>query len=369
MAKEKSEEFKKFEELDKSYGKDKSAYEVLEADKAEMNRLKLAIMDAREEVNKIKSSNQRANLMGTKPPYDKAAIEQAEKDEKKAVKDLEDFRAKIAKGLEKVNNRFKELEKNPEMKKQLDSILATKMERAIKKDQKEIENFKLVQKIMEEHPNVKGTIRNISLTNRRIDSLKAKIEKIEKKPDTARTDEENQQLADAKSSLTKEEANLASRKGEMDKFFDKSYPDLSKEQREFITGLNTIKIDKAIAGKEKSIATKQKAYKELTGKEYEAPAKEAKETSEDKSLPPAKISRWQKFKNWVKRAWNGEKADSKPAETKEESKKEKASSEFRSAYKYDIVKDYVSQKESEMLKQSKQASRAEKEDDKDKDER
>lgn len=403
MGKEKSEGMKKVESLDQQYAKDKAAHATMEADKAEMQRLCLVIFDAQQVLNKMKTENSRASILGTKPPHDKAAIEKAEEDVKKATKDLEDFKAKIQKALEKVNGRLEELAKNPEMKKHLDGILATRMERAIKKDVAEIENYKKVKEMIAEHPNVKATLKGIVNNNRRIASLTSKIEKIESKPESQRTDEEKQTLIDSKDELKNVQANLNQKKAQMSAFFDKNYPDLTEEQRNFIFDMNTMNIDRAIAGKEKDINNRQKVYTELTGSEYkyEDPSKEQEEnqpaegrltklanwiTGENiqpqganpsKNLP-AKLSRWQRFKNWVKRAWNGEKAEDtrtaeptsqedRETEQSEEKPKQKAGAEFRSAYKYEIVQDYIAQRESEMLK-SASKSKSEEEKGKDEDE-
>lgn len=416
MGKEKSEGMKKVESLDQQYAKDKAAHATLEADKAEMKRLCLVVFDAQQTLNKIKTENSRAAILGNKLPHDKTEIEKAEEDVKKAEKDLADFKAKIQKALDKVNGRLEELAKNPEMKKYLDGILATRMERAIKKDVAEINNYKKVQEIMQVHPHVKSTIKGIVNANRRIASLTSKIEKIESKPDSARTSDEKKLLTDSKDELRTVQANLDQKKAQMSAFFDKNYPDLTDEQRNFIFDMNTMNIDRAIAGKEKDINNRQKVYTELTGNEYkyEDPSKEQEETQErnpeepkgrlerfanwvtgenleqetantqTQQNLPAKLSRWQRFKNWVKRAWNGEKTDSKnsrEAEIAEEIKrsveekikeeeaaaeksKSRAGAEFRSAYKYDIVQDYIAQKESELLKTASKS----KEEDKSKDE-
>lgn len=411
MGKEKSEGMKKVESLDQQYAKDKAAHATLEADKAEMQKLCLVVFDAQQTLNKMKTENSRASILGTKPPHDKVAIEKAEEDVKKATKDLEDFKAKIQKALEKVNGRLEELAKNPEMKKHLDGILATRMERAIKKDVAEIDNYKKVQEIMQEHPNVKSTIKGIVNANRRIASLTSKIEKIESKPESSRTDEEKQLLTDSKDELRTVQASLAQKKAQMTVFFDKKYPELTDDQRNFIFDMNTMNIDRAIAGKEKDINNRQKVYAELTGSkyQYEDPSKEqgeeqernpedskgrlgrlanwirgenlGQEAANSQQNLPAKLSRWQRFKNWVKRAWNGEKSDaqnSREAEiaeeirrsveekikAEEEKSKSRAGAEFRSAYKYDIVQDYIAQRESEMLKTASKS----KEEDKSKDE-
>lgn len=376
MAKEKSEAFKKFEALDETYGKDKRAYETLEADKDTVKKLKLAILDQQSKISSMKTENYRAELMGTQPPHDKAEMDKAAEDLKKALQELEDFKSKVKGSLDKVNSRFAELEKNPEMKKQLDAILATRLERAIKKDQAVIDTYKQLEFIMAKHPNVQATVKGIVNSNRKIASLNAKIERIEKKPESTRTDEEKKELADSKTELAKVQTSLADKKAQMETFLSKQYPDLTKEQKDLIYDLNTSNLSKAIKGKEKDISYRQAAYKKLTGREYEAPAKKEKQEEKQEetkgkkkeSTSLAKVSRWQKFKNWVKAAWNGElKKDKEEASEELEpepvrGKKEREGSEFRSAYKYDIVKDYVEQRESEMIREAKKPRERDSED-------
>ena len=66
----------------------------------------------------------------------------------------------------------------PGMKEYIDGVVAKRLERSIKKSQKEVNTYNQLKQIIQEHPNFKATINGIVKNNRKFDSLKTKLDKV-----------------------------------------------------------------------------------------------------------------------------------------------------------------------------------------------
>lgn len=357
---EKSEDFKKAERLNQKYAQAKAKYEALLADKSKEE----ALRKAQSRLTAMEATNKADMEEGKAPTYDKATVDAQKQVVKDAKEALEDYKEDLKEALDRVNSRLSELERIPGMREYLQDVLASRFEKSIKKSQAELDTYKRLKEIMEEHPNLQATIKGIVNSNRKISSLQSKIDKIEAIPEANRTPEQQQQLIDATNELSTEKGKLATKTSQINEFLSKKYPDITKEQQAIIGELTTADIDRAIAGKEKNINHRQQEYEGVTGHRLEADAKKENPQAGRSAPPPAKLGLWTRFKNWVKKAWRGEKTELE--ETSDEGKEEKeekekparAKSEFRTLYRVqdnNIIKAYVDEKEKEVKTVAKNA--------------
>lgn len=346
------------EKLNNQYNTDRAAYETLNADKKKMQALKLAAWDAKAEYRNLQIENERAKLAGQKIPHDKAKLESAKKKAEQAIKDLEEFKKQIEEALGKVNTRYSELEQDPEMKAHLNTILAKRMERSIKKEEAKRDSYKEIKEIFEKHPNAKNLIKGIANKNKELAILEDKIKKLEEKQ--ARTPAEDTELKNRKLQLVAVKKDLQDRKDKIEKeFLQKHYPNLSDETKAVLFGLNTVDMDKAIKGTERNIQNRKNVYRQVVGKEFEnSTERQGTDTrkASSKNLPV-------KHKlPWYKRLWNWIKGDEiEEPETRKDnnnSREENSESKFRNSYKYKIVQDYIQEKEAELLKQNSERKKS-----------
>lgn len=341
------------EKLNKQYESEKATYEKLSADKAKLQALKLALWDARVEVRNLKEDNERTKLSGQKPPHDKAKLEAAQKKEEQANKDLEEFRKQVKGALDKVNARYAELEQDPEMKAHLNSILAKRMERSIKKEEAKRDSYKEIKEIFEAHPNAKNLIKGIAKRNKDIAKMERKIQELDAK--ATRTPAEDTELRNNKLYLTLAKRDMADFKEKIEKdFLQKNYPNLSEETKAVLFGLNTVDMDKAIKGTERNIQNRKNVYREVTGQDLETQQRrQAPQTgNRTRTQLPVEVKL-----PWYKRLWHwiktGERV-TRPEPSREQNEpvqQEENKSKFRNSYKYEIVQDYAKQKEAQLLKQ------------------
>ena len=207
---------------------------------------------------------------------------------------------------------------------------------------------------MTDHPNFEKTVRGMTNTKKEIRKLNARIQELENK--SPRTKAEKTELNKSKRDLTNKEADLTRSQTEIKKFIGKKYPDMSKENTDLILGMTT-NIDQTIKSVKKDLDTRKIAYKKVAGKEY------VTEEQYEQNLP-APLSRWQRFKNWVRGKFGKdpivpENAGLSPEEQSKQDHEDRKQSQFRDAMKYDVVKDYLKQKEEEVLKASSKERRAE----------
>lgn len=354
------------EKLNKQYEAEKATYNTLSAEKAKMELLRLALWDAKVASRNLREDNERAKISGEKPPHDKAELAAAEKKVEEANKNLEEFRKQVKGALDKVNSRYAELEQDPEMKAHLNSILAKRMERSIKKEEAKRDAYKEIKEIFEAHPNAKNLIKGLANRNKDIAKMENKIQELEAK--ATRTPAEDTELKNHKLYLALAKRNIADVKEKIEKdFLQKNYPNLSAETKAVLFGLNTVDMDKAIKGTERNIQNRKNVYREVTGKEFETEERtqETEQQTQNGSraqLPTEvklpfykRLWHWIKTGNWIKK---GETITSSEPQTQEPSREqgetsqqEQNQSKFRNAYKYEIVQDYVEQKETQLLKQ------------------
>ena len=340
------------EKLNKQYEAERATYETLNGDKAKLQALKLALWDARVEVRNLKEDNERAKISGAKLPHDKAKLEAAQKKEEQATRDLEEFRKQLKGALDKVNSRFAELTQDPEMKAHLNSILAKRMERSIKKEEAKRDAYKEIKEIFEKHPNAKNLIKGIVNKNKEIAILEDKIQKLEEK--ATRIPDEDTELRNRKLHLIVAKKDVEDRKIKVEKeFLQKNYPNLSAETKAVLFGLNTVDMDKAIKGTERNIQNRKNVYREVTGKDLETEQRRQAPQTGNRArtqLPvEVKLPWYKRLWHWIK---TGEKITQPEPQRQEPAREQEDNqSKFRNSYKYEIVQDYVEQKEAQLLKQ------------------
>lgn len=363
------------EKLNKQYEAEKTTYETLNAEKAKMELLRLALWDVKVASRNLREDNERAKISGEKPPHDKAELAAAEKKVEEATKNLEEFRKQIKGALDKVNSRYAELEQNPEMKAHLNSILAKRMERSIKKEEAKRDSYKEIKEIFEAHPNAKKRINDIVDYNKIISALENRIKKLEEK--STRTPEEDREIKNHKLLINVTRNSLIKMKAKLEKeFLQKYYPNLSEETKSLLFELNTMNIDKAIKGTERNIQNRKNVYREVTGQDLETEQRrQAPQTgNRTRAQLPAEVKlpfhkrlwHWIKTGEWIKKGETiarpepqTEEPSRKPQETRQQEEKQ---SKFRNAYKYEIVQDYVEQKEAQLLKQHNERKKQQRQD-------
>lgn len=216
---EKSENFKKAERLNQKYAQARTKYDALLADKSKEE----ALRKAQSRLVAMEATNKADMEEGKAPTYDKATVDAQKQAVKDAKEALEEYKENLHEALARVNSRLSELEQIPGMRDYLQDVLASRFEKSIKKSKKELDTYKRLKEIIEEHPNIQATIKGIVNSNRKISSLQSKIDKIEAKPEAARTPEEKQQLIDATNELATEKGKLATKTSQMNDFLSKNY--------------------------------------------------------------------------------------------------------------------------------------------------
>lgn len=369
--------------LNSSYENAKSKYETLTADKNKVNELKALIKEAKKVYFDMVDDNEIANLRGQKQPYDKKALEDAKRRVDDKIQELMDFKADKEEALEQINRVFERLETLPEMKDYLDKKLARRMKKGLKDLEKQLKEQKKVQKIINENPNIAKTIKSMTKLKAEVKKLEKTIKKLEANP--ARTSQQEDRLQQSKADLAKKNSLIDTRKAEITKFVEKKYKESSDKEKQETTkmlcDLETADIDKEISVTKRNIQKRQKAYEELTGNKYEISTENNEISIEDNSegekqeeaehaSVPAPVSRWQRFKNWIKQkiGRNKEKDEKaeptpkekeEPAEEKkldEEKGKAEKSKDFWEKYKAvpaedrNVVEAYLNKKERDMLR-------------------
>ena len=223
---------------------------------------------------------------------------------------------------------------------------------------------------MDENPNIAKTIKSMTKLKAEVKKLEKTIKKLEANP--ARTPQQEDRLQQSRADLVQKNSLIDARKAEITKFVEKKYKKSTDKEKQDTTkmlcDLETSDIDKEISVTEKNIQKRQRAYEELTHKKYEPTREDGEEQTQEEIDPhPVPLSRWQRFKNWIKQKVGRNKGedertneviDTRTQEEKE--KEEKAEKEFRRKYqtdlktglekKYGVVEAYLNKRASDILR-------------------
>lgn len=364
------------DKTNKSYLEDREAYKKIEPLKKDLEKLsqELKIVTRQQEDAKIK-------MIRAKEDKDKKA-EKTAKDEveqtEKRVKELKEKIGKIKKTLEKsqekVNGYIEKLKEDPEFESHINSILEKKYNRKLEKMIDEKAKFDVFSKVFSEHPALTINLEKMVKTQEEIEKINAEIEKLDTTKDASKIENLKQKIAEQEK-VKDTNAEVIMKWCEKHKVnADKEYLYKLVSEKKFAHYKDNkaisekINVEKSLKniqkGYDRQIEAYKKAIEKVPGAELSAKNKiltgtigknESEKTDDEsaKSEPPAKVFKWYEFRkrfaDWKeRRAARKAKSEEKTAEKMEEKLKE--SEKFRSAYKYDIVKDYVEQQEKSIYK-------------------
>lgn len=183
------------EKLDKSYNKDKRAYEKVKILETEIKALK-------EEFKREKRAKEDVQIKKIRAHEDKDKAKEKDADEeiKKIEEKIKEIKGKISKkekiltdNKEKVDSYINELNKDPEFQAQMNYILEKKYNRTRKKVIKEKEQIDLIIDLCEKHPsleiNLKGMIRaaeNLARIREQMKKIDDDVKKLDPVKDAAK---------------------------------------------------------------------------------------------------------------------------------------------------------------------------------------
>lgn len=372
------------------YMKDKKAFEEVAAVEKIMEQYKQDLKVIRRKIEDAEIAKRRAeedkDQKGIKDSEN--TLKKLNEDKKILMEKGKKLEATLNEANDKVQEHFKEIEKDSELKSYIDKAITMKYNRQLNKVQKEQDQLESLRKSIEEKPEIENNLKGMIRANEKIEELKKELEGLDEVKDKARIDEiNNKEIPETedKYKLNKEmlmkRANVRKKDNEgkekddaraeiTSEFLDKltkegfyHYKDDIKDKDGNIKikkgDINLDKSFKKIAkGYEKKERFYNTAIQKVSGVKEQQEEKQTikeinEESNENTALVPVeeKVSWWhpiKKFKAWYNRRKEKEEIiDDNDKEKNEISKKNK-SKKFKEAYKYDIIRDYVNQREEEI---------------------
>lgn len=360
------------EKLDKQYKKDKKAYKALE-------KVEKVVKQAKDDLKvytRMKEDAERKKQRAIEDK-DKTEEKEADKEIEDADNKIEDTKSKIEylqkimkKNKEKVDSYIAELSKDPEFQAHINSILEKRYNRKMQKEIAQKEQTDVLIDLCKSHPQLENNLKGMIRATEEIKKLNEELSGLDITKDQTRIKEINDT----------EIPTLASKKEINEKiFFDFCLKNNIKIDKKFLKELieekgfkhdkktGDIKVlnslDRISKGYDKRIRTYQKAIEKIPGATvYEMPQPQNRRQEESRTdvgdesnigtpsgnLPEKKF-KWYQFRKRFK-AWR-EKKNIEKQKKQNEGKTAESKSKFRNAYKYDVVKDYVDRKESEIYKE------------------
>lgn len=404
--------------LNREYVQDKKALEKVKG-------MEKTLKDLQEKLKPINRAIEDAELTlkRAKEDKNKSLIKETEEKleelkEKKSIemRNVKNVQTELKRKKEAVDKHFEEIEKDPELKAHINSIMEKQYNRELSKKIKEQEQLVTFQEAIKNHPSLANNLRGVVRASEELEKINEKLGKL----DAVKDKEEIEKIktTDIPKLTEKKKMN----KDAMIAVFEKNKIELSGE---FIDNLvknngfihqqvhqkggkveNVINVEKTLnnisKGNEKRINTYTKAIEKIPGaKVYESnqvkiqkepndkeeieeleessgfhPIKrfrqwredrqeddefeEEEEIEQEENLPDVIEETRNPFKRlgrWISRKWQERKAEIE--EPEEEQETTKTTYKFKDAYKYDIVQDYVKQKEEELLKSASKENREE----------
>ncbi len=359
------------EKLDQKYNADKKAYEKI-------SKLKENVKNAKREIKKYERAKRNAemNKEWAIEDKDKAAETNADAAIKMAEQEIAKLKTNVAKmnlilknSKEKVDSYIKELSKEPGFSAHINSILEKRYNRKIKKYNKEKEQVNLMVDLVKQHPSLENNFKGMVRATEELKKLDEELKTLDPVTDKTRIDEIKNVEIPSASSKKSNNKNMfmdfcTRNKIEIDKDF---LDNLLEEQGFSHTKDGDIRISKTLKniskGYDKRIATYEKAIEKIPGaKIYEDNVERRESTPrstrtgntdrdniEEDSHPAKKFKWWEfrkRFKDWRERK------NVKKVQKENVGKTRESSEKFRDAYKYDLVKDYVDDKEKTIFKEA-----------------
>lgn len=344
--------------MDTTYKRNKKAIDKTGKLMTELNKLTREVKSIKREIEDIKIAIIRADedKDSAKSKLLQKDLKTKQSELKPKKQQLEKLQAIVQKTQESINEKMDELSRNPELKAHLDSVIETKFTRKLakyKKEKTELEGknatLKTIRDAAIRNPNIMFSIKQIEDCKKTEVKLNAIISDpsktaAEKSKATADLDYNKRQLDSARANLAKSFKGKVSR-DVIDKIV--SFDSLEKDIRSN---------DRELKGYNKQIANYQTALESLIANRPHSNSREHTSTSRETGHggPLVQQPKWyqfiKRFKNWNARRKMESEVEAEPTDS--ESK-----TSFRDSMKYDIVKDYEQQIETDLLRQAKSYNR------------
>ena len=390
------------EKMDKSYGKAKSVTDKTSKLNVTVDKLALNVKQLYRNYEDLKIKLERSIEDGdtTTEKQCKSDIEKVKEDFFEARKSLNKLKEVVAKNQDTINQHFKEISNNPELKAHLDHVVGTKFSRALVRNQKEkevkLKENETLSKITEaakKDPNVMYMLKDLEKQLNNAKSLNAII---------ADPSKNQAEIAQAQANLASANSSIEQRRGELAKYFkgsitrdviDKitSFEDLEKNiknNNRVIKGINKQNanyetalynigylspLDSRLAGQNLSnkdfpiIDTDFSSVAKPVKRTKTSKVQTAQSVSPVENNLPAEQPKWYQFVKRFKIWSNQRKVNRQASENSQTvvtknvpsvSKVSSNDSSFRDSMKYEIVKDYEKQFEENLLREAKEQNKA-----------
>lgn len=398
--------------------------------KGKLDNINNRIKKANEEIKTIESNKKtkegdikilEGELEQAKRSKDEALVKSKSEEIKKVELEIKGFNEKVEdirediksyqdklKGIqEQINDKLKELQENPELKKHIEEVMEKRYERRLKDEKKKIEvasnkkaKIEKLQEIVNKSPSVKNYLIGIMNSTLEIDKLKKQIDDLKKADpiDTKKIADLTTQISQLEVKITKNKDLLMGIKGldfkdeDLKELLDNGIVVNKNGKIDLAATLNNRraqlnrqvkKYTKSIAEHEKALETLGRSTSEQTSSEpgqYQSPTRitrtepaqdsnsEQSHETENSSEPAqeeeeqdaSKQEEKPKWYQFVKRfkMWNEKRkqkalpeAEQPEAPTPENNTQPKDN--FKNALKYDIVKDLYKQADKQALKDAR----------------
>lgn len=380
--------------------------------KGKLDNINNRIKKANEEIETIESNKKakegdikilEGELEQAKRSKDEALVKSKSEEIKKVELEIKGFNEKVEdirediksyqdklKGIqEQINDKLKELQENPELKKHIEEVMEKRYERRLKDEKKKLEvasnkkaKIEKLQEIVNKSPSVKNYLIGIMNSTLETDKLKKQIDDLKKADpiDTKKIADLTTQISQLEVKITKNKDLLMGIKGldfkdeDLKELLDNGIVVNKNGKIDLAVTLNNRraqlnrqvkKYTKSITEHEKALETLGRSTSEQTSSEpsqHQSPTRitrtePAQEGSEQEEKP-----KWYQFVKRFK-IWNEKRKQKalpeaeQPELTPENNPQQK--NNFKNALKYDIVKDLYKQADKQALKDARSKGKEE----------
>ena len=395
------------EDLNKQYTKDKEAYNKVKVLEEKINKIKnVDIIKYKRNMEDAITKKARAIEDKDKTVEQQADIEikQAKAEINKLVSQAEKMRDIIDKNKAKVDSYINELSKDPEFKKQMNYILEARYNRKLKPIIGEKQQIDIIKDLCSKHPGLEYNLGGMVHAQEGILKLEEEIKTLDRIKDYSKIEKiKNEKIPELKSKKKMNQDAFMAFCEKNNISVDKDFLDKLVTEKRFAHDKSSgkIKVGKTLNALSKSYDNKIKAYVRAiekvegakiysynqlqSGQQQNSIDKQSnihqqsndeqqnndeqqqsditkKDSEQQNKLPAEKYKWWQfvkRFKSWKQRRM--EKKNEEEHEKQEDEQQtdnipegnlKDANNKFRDAYKYDIAKDYIDNKEKEIFHQS-----------------
>ena len=182
------------ENLNKQYLHDKQNFEKIKYLEKDMNDCKQELKFIRRKIEDAEISKKRAEEDNDKKAIEDAKneIKRLNEEKKRIIKKGKNIAETLNIYQDKVQEHFKEIEKDPELKAYINETMTIKYNRQLNKIHKEQNQLESLRKAMVEKPEIENNLKGMIRANEKIEDLKKELEGLDKIKDKVRIDEINQ---------------------------------------------------------------------------------------------------------------------------------------------------------------------------------